>query len=138
MLLVVDHAGEVLWYYRMDSRISDFELLRNGNLIYVTQDYRLIEIDWLGNTIHEWYASERPQGPAEGATPVETLTFHHEIDELPNGNLVVLGSERKEINNYYTSETNAKRSPQAPESHGRCDHRVRARHRKDRLGVESV
>ena len=108
MLLVVDHAGEVLWYYRMDSRISDFELLRNGNLIYVTQDYRLIEIDWLGNTINEWYASGRPQGPAEGATPVETLTFHHEIDELPNGNLVVLGSERKEIDNYYSSETSAK------------------------------
>jgi len=107
MLLAVDPQGEPVWYYRVDSRISDFEKLRNGNLIVLTQDYRLIEIDWLGNTIHQWYAKNRPDGPAEGIA-VDALTFHHEVDELPNGNIIVLGTEIREIENYYTSEYESK------------------------------
>jgi len=103
MLVVLDDAGEVLWYYRVDSRISDFGKLQNGNLIFVTADFRLLEIDWLGNTVNQWYAEGRPQGDTEGIG-VDTLTFHHEIDELPNGNIIVLGSESKVINDYYTDE----------------------------------
>lgn len=106
MLLAVDYSGDVLWYHQTDSRISDFELFSNGHLYYVTQDYRLVEIDWLGNTINQWYASGRPQGAAEGAIPVATASFHHEVDELPNGNIVILGSEVREVDNYYTSEYN--------------------------------
>ena len=103
MLLAVDAQGEVLWYYRVDSRISDFEKLRSGNLLVVTQDFRLIELDWLGNTVNQWYAKNRPDGPTTGI-PVEAQTFHHEVDELPNGNIIVLGTELREIDNYYTSE----------------------------------
>lgn len=106
MLMALDSAGEVVWYYRVDSRISDFEKLRNGNIIFCTADYRLIEIDWLGNTINQWYAKNRPEGTAEG-TAVDALTFHHEIDEMPDGNILVLSTEWKEIENYYTSELDA-------------------------------
>ncbi len=103
MLMVLDQAGEVTWYYRVDSRISDFEKVGNGNLIFVTADFRMIEIDWLGNTVNQWYAANRPEGPAAGI-PVDTQSFHHEIDELPNGNIIVLSSEWKEVDNYYTDE----------------------------------
>lgn len=106
MLLAVDAAGEPVWYYRVNSRISDFEKLRNGNLIVVTQDFRLIELDWLGNTVNQWYAANRPEGATDGI-PVEAMTFHHEVDELPNGNIVVLGTESREIDNYYSSEWDA-------------------------------
>jgi hypothetical protein len=107
MLLMVDRAGEPVWYYRTDSRISDLQPLRNGNLAFITQDYRAVEIDLLGNVVHQWYASARPAGPTTG-TPVEALTFHHELDELPNGNFLILSSEVREIDNYYTSETDGK------------------------------
>ncbi len=108
MLLAVDHAGEVLWFYRTDSRISDFERLRNGNLAYITFDNRIVEIDWLGNKLRQWYAGERPGGPVDGAVRVPgTVSFHHEIDERPNGNLVVLGSEIRELENWYTTEYDA-------------------------------
>lgn len=111
MLLVLGREGEPVWYDRNDSRISDFDRLSNGNLVYVTQDYRLVELDWLGNEKRSWYAADRPQGPAEGAIPVAgTVSFHHEADELPNGNFIVLGSEVREIDNWYTSETD----PRAP------------------------
>lgn len=103
MLAVLDSAGEVVWYYRVNSRVSDFEKARNGNLLFVTADFRIMEVDWLGNTVNQWYAAGRPQGPAEGIA-VDTLTFHHEIDEMPNGNILVLSTEWKEIDNYYTDE----------------------------------
>ena len=103
MLAALDSAGEVVWYYSVDSRISDFEKSSNGNLIFVTADFRLIEIDWLGNTLNQWYATGRPQGATDGIA-VDTLTFHHEIDEMPNGNILVLSAESREIDNYYTSE----------------------------------
>lgn len=106
MLIAVDHSGDVLWYYRTDARISDFERLRNGNLIFVTHDHRLVEIDWLGNVQRQWYAGDRPDGPVPGAVGVAgTVSFHHEVDELANGNLVVLGSEIRELENWYSSET---------------------------------
>ena len=35
---------------------------------------------------------------------MDTQSFHHEIDELPNGNIIVLSSEWKEVDNYYTDE----------------------------------
>lgn len=109
MLCMVDASGDPVWYYRTDSRISDVQPLRNGNIAFLTQDYRAVEIDMLGNTVHQWYAAQRPAGPTTGM-PIDTITFHHELDELPNGNFVVLSSEVREIDNYYTSETD----PRAP------------------------
>jgi hypothetical protein len=38
------------------------------------------------------------------------MTFHHEVDELPNGDIAVLGTSIREIDGYYTSETD----PAAP------------------------
>ena len=114
MLLAVDAQGEPVWYYQHDSRISDVELLDNGNIAYLTQDYRLWEIDVLGNTVQTWWAADRPQGEAEGI-PIDTVTMHHDVNQVTNGNLVVLGTERRMIENYYTSEKdpNAPRQTQA-------------------------
>lgn len=114
MLLIVDPNGEVLWYYRTNSRISDFDLLPNGAISYMTQDSRLIIIDWMGNIQKSWYAENRPEGKLKDAIPVKALTFHHDASFLPNGNIVVLSSVYKEIPNYFTSDKdeNAPRSTQ--------------------------
>ena len=109
MLLAIDENGEPIWYYRQDSRISDFEVLENGNIIYLTLDYRAFEIDWLGNTVNTWWATGRPRRETLGI-PINTDSLHHDINELPNGNLAVLGMEKRTIENYYTSETD----PNAP------------------------
>nr|VFJ63750.1 MAG: Arylsulfotransferase (ASST) [Candidatus Kentron sp. FM]VFJ64584.1 MAG: Arylsulfotransferase (ASST) [Candidatus Kentron sp. FM]VFK15209.1 MAG: Arylsulfotransferase (ASST) [Candidatus Kentron sp. FM] len=106
LLVAVDAAGDVIWYYRGDARISDFELLANGNIVFLTWDSRAVEIDLLGNVIAQWYAKGRPQGVSDGRTPVDTLTLHHDIDELPNGNFLVLGTTRRQIADYRTSELN--------------------------------
>ncbi|MBT3384116.1 MAG: hypothetical protein HN778_00405 [Prolixibacteraceae bacterium] len=104
MLAIVNQKGDVLWYYRTDSRISDFDLLPNGNLSYMTQDSKIVEMDFAGNFVNQWYAVKRPEGKAENAIPVDALTFHHDVSLLPNGNRLVLSTEIRELDNYYTSE----------------------------------
>ncbi len=106
MLLAVDADGEVVWYYRTGLRISDLQQLANGNLMYLTHDFRMIEIDLLGNVVATYYATGRPDGPTTGI-PIDTLALHHEVDELPNGNLVVLGVEMRPVDDYFTSAFNA-------------------------------
>ncbi len=110
LLLALDARGEPVWYYRSSIRISDFEPLPNGNIVFLGADQRAIEIDMLGNVVRQWYAAKRPQGPAEGAIPIPTAAFHHDIEALPNGHLLVLGGEVRRIENYYTSDTD----PDAP------------------------
>jgi arylsulfate sulfotransferase len=109
LLLALDAQGVPVWFYQHDSRISDFELLDNGNIAYLTQDFRLREIDLLGNIVQTWWATERPQGESEGI-PIKTATLHHDVNQVSNGNLVVLGTERRFLDNYYTSE----KDPTAP------------------------
>lgn len=107
MLLMTDAAGEPVWYYRSGSRISDFQYLDNGHILYVTQDYRIVEIDLLGNRLREWYAAERPQGPDDDAAAVPAMTFHHDADVLSDGRLLALSTVRRRLSNYYTSEYDA-------------------------------
>ena len=104
LILALDEQGEVRWYYRSANRTADVHRLRNGNIAYVTADHRLVEIDLLGNVKGDWYAARRPQGPGT-STAVDALTMHHSFEELPNGNFLIVSGELREIDNYYTSET---------------------------------
>ena len=114
LLAAIDHDGEIVWSYQSDARISDVEPLRNGNFVFVTTDNRATEIDLLGNRVGHWYAADRPRGETDGI-PIPTLTMHHEIDELSNGNLIVMGTEIREYDDWYTSETD----PAAPRNRER-------------------
>lgn len=105
MLVIVNQEGHVLWYYQTNSRISDFDYLPDGNISYITQDNRIVVIDFAGNIVNHWYATNRPEGGKIDAIPVEAQTFHHDVSLLPNGNRLVLNTEVREIENYYTSET---------------------------------
>ena len=109
LILALDERGRVVWYYRGANRTADVHRLRNGNIAFVTNDHRLVEIDLLGNVKGDWYASRRPQGACAG-TPVDALTMHHSFEELPNGNFLIVSGELRELDNYYTSETD----PNAP------------------------
>ncbi|MDX1642531.1 MAG: aryl-sulfate sulfotransferase [Balneolaceae bacterium] len=104
MLLAVDSEGIPIWYYNAQTRISDFDYLSNGNIQYVTTDFRIIEIDILGNTINSWFAKNRPtQQPSTDGIPVDALTFHHDADRMESGNITALSTEQRIIDNYYTS-----------------------------------
>ncbi len=87
--MAVDASGKVVWLYDARENLGDFRQLANGNVIYLAFDNRAVEIDLLGNVVAQWYAARRwPEAHAgTSAIPVDTDTFHHEIYEMPNGNL---------------------------------------------------
>jgi hypothetical protein len=65
----------------------------------------------LGNRICQWFAAGAHNAgdfeAADGSIPVAAEAFHHDIQELENGNFVVLGIERRTYSDYPSSETDA-------------------------------
>jgi hypothetical protein len=49
LVLALDEKGKVVWYYRGPNRVADVHRLRNGNVAFITNDNRLVEVDLLGN-----------------------------------------------------------------------------------------
>lgn len=105
LMLGVDAGGEVVWYYRGGALIESPRPLPNGNLLYMVGMNRAVEMDMLGNVVTQWHASQHPNPKAvatvpEGSIAVETETFHHEIQPMPSGNLLVLSTEMRRIEDY--------------------------------------
>ncbi|MBZ0252128.1 MAG: aryl-sulfate sulfotransferase, partial [Candidatus Methylomirabilis sp.] len=93
-LLMVDDAGRVVWYHRARPLVSDVRRLRNGDLAYLSFDpltfeSTLEEVTPLGETAALWTASQ-----------LGVDSMHHHIEELPNGNLVVLSNEMRAVGGY--------------------------------------
>ena len=107
LIVAVDTGGEVVWYYRHDSRIAGVATLANGNIFFHTAQISPVEIDLLGNTVRQWGAALGPHPVPKGAIPVQAVTLHHQPEELPNGNFLSLQAFPKVIDNYYTSEYDA-------------------------------
>lgn len=110
MLVAVDEDGEVVWYYKHDSRIAGVDRLPNGNLFFNQVNFQSTEIDMLGNVVGSWYAAKRPFGPAPGAIPIDAQSMHHQPHMMPNGNYLAMTANARTFENYYSSVTD----PNAP------------------------
>ena len=111
-IVIVNEVGEVLWYHRPPGGVSDLRMLPNGNLLFMNDPQlrtEILEMDMLGNVINRWHAAQSTEG-SPGSIPVDTLSFHHEVVVLENGNLLTLGIELLELEDYPSSDTN----PEAP------------------------
>ena len=113
-LILVDVAGRVVWYRSVTDSVGYVSRLRNGNLMYMETlggvRGAISEIDMLGNTVARWHPRALADADLENSTLVDTDTFHHDVVELPSGNLVALSSEMRTYEGYPTSETD----PNAP------------------------
>jgi len=106
LIVALDNSGEVVWYYEADTRISGIDRLQNGHLLFHLTDFRTVELDMLGNKVREWYAADRPSGPAKDAIPiVGAQTLHHQPLEMPSGNFMSFSANARQVKDYYTSET---------------------------------
>lgn len=113
MLVALDANGEVIWYYKSDSRTSGIDRLRNGNVLMHRSDFATTEIDLLGNTVRQIYAEGRPFPPPDNpkAIPVKGMqTLHHQPHEMPNGHFLAFSANGYLVEGFPTSETD----PDAP------------------------
>jgi arylsulfate sulfotransferase len=112
-VIVVDALGRVRWYYSVAyGALTGLKRLSNGHLLFSIRRRRIVEIDWAGDMIAEWYAENAPDliEPGEMSIPVDTNALHHSVYEMPNGNILSLDVEAREIEGFPTSTTD----PDAP------------------------
>ncbi len=113
LLVALDSAGEVIWYYKSDTRTSGIARLRNGNILMHRADSATTEIDLMGNIVRQLYAEDRPYPPPSEAkaVPIRGMqTLHHQPHEMSNGNFLAFSANGYRIEDYPTSETD----PDAP------------------------
>lgn len=102
LVMAVDQLGDVLWYFRTPFLPTELRRMKNGNLFLMGhRDGRLWEIDMLGNIVKEWHsAGVILEELTKESIPVETDYFHHDVIELPSGNLMALGVEVQNMDNF--------------------------------------
>jgi arylsulfate sulfotransferase len=114
--VIVNDLGEVVWYYLPDDhKVHDIRRMADGNFIYEIWPGTggMVEIDMLGNILRRWHFTGTAKDVADGSIPVETDSFHHDFIGLPNGNILLLSTENRVVEDWYTSETEAM-APRAP------------------------
>lgn len=88
LIVAVDEAGEVIWYHRdPDNPIESFHRMANGSLLYLAGFAGAIEADMMGNVLNQW----------DPAANWDILGFHHDVIELPDGNIAAIGVEMKDL-----------------------------------------
>lgn len=93
-IYVVDDHGEPVWYHRKPVTVfSHTAQLQNGHFLYLDYLNGLVgEIDLLGNPVHTWTSN------------IGGL-LHHDVEELPNGNLLMLDAEVRAVGGFPGGET---------------------------------
>lgn len=98
-VIALDQKGDPTWYYLSDVCLMATTPTKRNTLLLMTTDGRIREINYLGETIEEWYSAPQfPEG-CNNSIPVQTEKFHHAVVELENGNLLSLSVEFVECNN---------------------------------------
>jgi len=84
LLAAVDGEGVIRWHTNIPC--TDFHLMPNGHLLCISGMMKIIEMDFFDGTIHQWNA---------GGLGLDSI--HHAVYPLPNGNILVLSTELREI-----------------------------------------
>ncbi|MGH8915375.1 MAG: aryl-sulfate sulfotransferase [Acidimicrobiia bacterium] len=109
-LLAVDAEGRVVWYYRQTHSIQDVRRTGDGNLLFIHHETGARLLDPADNTMVEWSGTAGLETASKDefgrlyagpeAIPVDTEQMHHEVIELPNGNLMTLSREIRTVEGY--------------------------------------
>jgi hypothetical protein len=111
-LVAYDAEGDVVWYYKGNEFLDEARPLPNGHLLTLYSDEgQMLELDMLGTIVRRWHTT----GIAKEDVPASSIaidadTFHHDVCRTPSGNLLVLSTEIRRVEEYPSSETD----PSAP------------------------
>ncbi len=109
-LVGIDQHGDIVWHREMPGQVQDVQRLANGNLLWLTGNFILNELDMLGNQVGRWYPLHHKDNPPPDGVAIETQSIHHSIAEMPSGNIVVLSHETTDFDDYPTDDSD----PDAP------------------------
>ncbi len=102
-LLAIDPDGHVVWYHQPPSTLGAVSINEAGNFTAVSFPFGYAEFDVLGATVSEWvFAQSESSDDSDAMTldvpwsvgsnrpDAQVHTAHHDVVELPSGNLLVL------------------------------------------------
>ena len=111
LIVAVNDKGQLVWYYRNNGSIGAVSQTSRGTPLFL-DGTDAVEIDMLGNRLARWHATGAGIAAQPGDNiPVPTNLFHHEIFELPGGNLLTLSHELRRVDSFPSSETNGAATP---------------------------
>ena len=95
LLVGLNNAGEIVWYYQSDFIMWYLLALENGNLHIGANDGTSVEIDLLGNVVRSYKGRRQKEDKVgfRNSFDIDTEAIHHEALELPSGNLLITGLE---------------------------------------------
>jgi arylsulfate sulfotransferase len=111
-LVMIDPQGAPVWYVFIQGAIHEANQLANGNLAVLVNRTMIHELALDGTLLSSWRAARNEEVPA-GATAVDIEACHHDVIELPNGNLASLSIERRWVEGYPSSEFDPDAPPEA-------------------------
>jgi len=108
-IVVLDEHGTVVWFLRDEIGVTEIKRLRNGNLLYGRDLTQVLEVDLHGDVQRAWHTTQQAD-PVPGSVLVDIDYLHHDLVELPDGNLLTFALDTRVDPGYPTSEVD----PQAP------------------------
>lgn len=93
-LVIVDPAGEVVWYHPGRLGAGDARMTEDGTLINLFAPFGFEEVDLLGQRVQAWAWGDAERDAAPGTVVVDSeaydlVSFHHEVAPQPDGDLLV-------------------------------------------------
>jgi hypothetical protein len=121
-IIVVDATGAVVWYAKIPLQILDIDTSPRGTFLVTAGDATIQEVDLFGHIVRDWGSRVATVNPKKNVVgqplstdktkPIEVDSTHHEVTELPNGDLLTLSTELLHL-----SDADAKRlCPDNPET----------------------
>lgn len=97
--VATDHEGNVRWYF--DQYAPQIERQADGTFLSLIGSVAT-EFDVLGNITHSWHPGNSTPGP--NGVKVASTNFHHDIQQLPNGNFLTLNRAVRTVTGFPTSD----------------------------------
>lgn len=103
-MVMYDADGVPVWLRRAPSEdVHQVGPTPRGTLLLQADRTFIAEMALTGEIVRSWRAARRTGEPAH-AVAVDALALHHDVVELPDGNLLGLSIERRTVPAYPTSE----------------------------------
>lgn len=109
-IVMVDEAGEVVWYHNTPHPIGDVTQLADGTILHEFNDTAARRIDLRGETLEEWAGTVitgRLRNDAFGRqvvgddpVVVDTDAMHHDHQILPDGTHATLSTELRVLDGF--------------------------------------
>jgi hypothetical protein len=104
----VDREGNFPLNLKFDHPAQDSCALTNGNLMFsLTGAGSIMEVTRTGELVRQWHIAGkwRDKTPPAGSVEIDVPLTHHRINMFPNGNLLLMTAEVREIPNWPMNDT---------------------------------